>query len=197
MNDEPLSGDPPELEQPQQHLDLYGSALGPTTVDDEFLKKTNFGLGNYTTQEMYQQVESFRDGLFADAAFRRVLFQRAVYYAKRRHAEAKWSDQYADVPKPAYTKQEYVDEKADELWNGLGDAADSQAADPAEAKMNVLARYAGVSGEWVPPQWRMMKMRHESSRSRNAKLLDNLFHSVQVLKDKADDAAGGLLGGSS
>lgn len=195
MSQAPLSPDQNRLEEPKSELDLYGSALGPTTVDDEFLQRTNFGLGNYSSREMYQQVESFRDGLFADAAFSSVLLERAVDYTKRRLAEQQWQEEYGDQDDPDVSRREYIEANADDIWESLGSVEDREEPSPQQAKLDAMAKHAGVTSDWVPPHWRVMKMRHEASRSRDARLLDNVFGRVKVVKDKAQEGTEALLGG--
>ena len=55
---------------------------------------------------------------------------------------------------------------------------------------------------WTPPFGRMVKFRHEASRSIGARLMDNAFGrvTVQKVKEQASRAANGLrgrLGGSA
>jgi hypothetical protein len=174
--------------QPSSELDLYDEAVHPT-VSDEFLAENNLGLGNYTEREMWQQIQSFAEGLFGDSAFARILNERTIKETKRKLAtegiefvredgrsiefesweeKSKWE---------SHERRQAIRERGDEVWHNLDE----------EDKVRAIAEKVG-GGDWTPPQWRMLMMRHEGSRSRDAQTLDNLFGRVQEHKVDEDSA---------
>lgn len=200
--------------QPTSELDIYDRATRPTS-DDPFLDNVNLGLGNYDSKEYWQQVAAFKQGLYADAAFSRRLLERAIEATKRDLARERWADLDAegraeavadhldeDVDEPS--RRQFVEATKDDLWRNLGpDADDERYTDQEleqarlEARMREVESRTGISREWTPPQWRMVQMRHEASRSRRARLLDNLFGRVTEVRNDAGEAAEKLLGGSN
>lgn len=165
---------------PGSMLEVYMHALASRTADD-FLDQVNLGIGNYTEAEYWQQVETFRKGLYADSAMTEKLLKKAKRQALREVVDAVYDDRsrailnnIRDIPERGddQSKQEYYDEHADDIWRNLGGHEDYSAA---EHKAWLLQETTGLSKNWTPPHWRMLKMRHEASRSKNAHLIDNLF----------------------
>jgi len=190
MNDIHLD-DKQASSQPSSELDLYDEAVHPT-VSDDFLKQNNLGLGNYTEREMWQQVESFADGLFGDAAFANLLGERAIKETKRKLATEgisflkedgsqlefePWDEKSKYDEGDYHRPREAVRERGEEIWSRLDDAM----------KREAIREKVGADG-WTPPQWRMLMMRHEGSRSKGARTLDNLFGRVQEHKVDEDSA---------
>jgi hypothetical protein len=183
-----------ESTAPPTEIDLYDEASG-STVDDPFLSRNNLGLGNYGKQAYWQQVESFADGLFGDTAFGRLLTKRAVAETKRKLAVEGWTcekasggviefDSWDEQSKwEDHERRQAIRERGEEIWNRLDD----------EQKAAAVEEQAGA-GTWTPPQWRMLMMRHEGSRSIGARLMDNLFGRVQEQK-VSDDTSDALDGG--
>lgn len=85
--DPDMAADP--ANRPQDSIDVYDKASSPT-AEDEFLDNNNLGLGVYDQAEQYQQVESYKMGIFADAAFGRRLEERAIAETKRQLAIDGW-----------------------------------------------------------------------------------------------------------
>lgn len=178
---------------PHSHLDIYSKAVD-STVDDEFLQENKLGLGNYSDAEHWQQVESFQQGMFADAAFSRKLTERAINEAKRHLSSNgwQWYDERRDEPRQIKAwddldeddRSSYDDplDRADSLWRTLSP----------ETQLSLVGEVSGFRS-FTPPQWRLMQMRHESSRSRDARLLDNLFERVREFKGDEKAAEKGRL----
>jgi hypothetical protein len=170
---------------PASETAIYGEAVQPSAAD-EFLRQNNLGLGNYEESTYWQQIESFRSGMYGDAAFARRIVSRAIDQTKRALAVQNW-EQLDDAEQHATNKREYLDREGDAIWSNL---------DP-EQRRAVLHKHTGIGRDWRPPFWRMLMARHEASRSIGARLLDNLFgrkkESRRIIE--APDDGGGLLGG--
>lgn len=198
---------------PSSMLEVYMHAID-SPVGDNFLDKSNLGLGNYNTHEYWQQIQSFRNGLYADSAMTRRLLHRAIFETKRKMAidayEGKDIDFYAPEPDEiditdderdeladkleiepedvqiVMDRQSYINDYADEIWNNLGSSTKSKE----QVRAEMVHQYTGLGQDWVPPHWRMLKMRHEASRSKGARLIDNLFERVREVKNDAVDTMG-------
>jgi len=172
-------------------LEVYLRALDGDT-NDEFLDDVNFGVGNYTDAEYWQQVESFRRGAFAESAMTREIIERAREETKHSIVDAIYDnpDQAAILEGVTYTapsemdRNDYYDEHADDIWESLGTA---NMAAP-EHRAVLVHEATDIAKDWTPPHWRMMKARHELSQSKGARALDNLFDRVKEFK-------GGMPGG--
>ena len=79
---------PPANEQ----IDLYDRATKPNT-DDEILEGTNLGLGNYDSDWVWMQVESYRKWIYAHAALAKPMQLRVVDYALTQAAIEAWDEQ--------------------------------------------------------------------------------------------------------
>jgi len=161
-------------------LEVYMHALASRTGDD-FLDTVNLGIGNYTDAEYWQQVSAFRSGLYADSAMTKKLIKKARREALRGVVDAVYDnrdrailDNIDNLPEPknGQSKQGFYDEHADDIWRNLGDHEGYTAA---EHKAWLVHEVTGIPRDWTPPHWRMLKMRHEASRSKDARLIDNLF----------------------
>lgn len=189
QNGQFTSPDKQARDGPTDSLDIYGEASD--TADDELLESANLGFGNYSEGMMWQQVESFKDTLFADAAFSRILIGRCIEQTKRRLGEEAWQDEVIDsgASPDKHDRAEFIAERGEEVWEQLNDAQ----------RREKMQQYYGVGYEWRPPHWRMMMARHESSRGRDAHLLDNLFGRIKkkIVNDESSPRGGNLprLGG--
>jgi len=63
-----------------------------------------------------------------------------------------------------------------------------------QARIQMIEKYSGIDRNWVPPHWRMLQARHEASRSRGARLMDNLFGSRMTTEDASADVRNQLGG---
>jgi hypothetical protein len=153
---------------------------------DEFLDEINLGTGNYSKSEYWLQVEEFRSGLYAESSMVRALLERAVRETKEGMVDAIYerpdSEELRRVdfppPREGQTREEYMDEHMDAIWNGLGGEDYSRR----EHQAYLVEQYAGIQRSWNPPLWRMVKMRHEASQSKDARALDNLFERVREFR---------------
>jgi len=171
-------------------LEIYMHALSNSTADD-FLDSINLGVGNYTEGEFWQQVEAFRNGLYADSAMTNKVLDRAKLQTQRRIVDAIYEEGGRDArilknieyPEPErdgggsyeLSKQQYLDEHMEDVWEDLGiDTAEKQYTTQQHQAWLVHV-CTGMNLDWTPPHWRMLKARHEASRSKDARLIDNLF----------------------
>jgi len=175
---------------PPSELELYETAV-ESGADDQFLGSINLGLGNYTAREQWQQVESYTRGMYAESAFGRQLFERALletqvhlglhghtYFDINRDREVS-KDGWLDLDdQDSENRRDWILNRGQKTWDRL----------PDEEKKDLLAEIAGFEGSWIPPYWRMMQVRHETSRSKGARLLDNLFGRVKQFLDQTRDA---------
>jgi hypothetical protein len=170
---------------PASETAIYGEAVRPAS-SDEFLEQNNLGLGNYEESTYWQQMESFRSGMYGDAAFARRLVSRAIDQTKRALAIDEW-EKLDEDDRHWKDKREWLNRKGNEIWNNL---------DPSERRA-LLAKHTGIDRNWRPPHWRMLMARHEGSRSIGARLLDNLFGRKKESRRivETPDDGGGLLSG--
>lgn len=179
-------------------LEVIQEAIG-STDEEPFLSRTNFGLGNYTEREMWHQTEAHHRGMYATAAFKRRLEDRAMRETVLKLGEHGWTytvqtengpkDQHVkgwnDLPEEKRNsvdephRRSYIKTQGRKIWDAL----------PEREQRKAVESFTGVSGEWTAPHYRQMVMRHEASRSRGARLLDNLFDRVREVKGTAREAA--------
>jgi len=167
---------------PGSMLEIYMHALKNSTGDD-FLDSINLGVGNYTDGMYWQQVESFRNGLYADAAMTEAIIERAKLQTQRRMVDAIFDDEDArilrhvdfDEPGEGASRQEYFDEHIEDIWQGLGVDKEGEQYTTSQHQAYLVHIATGLELDWTPPHWRMLKARHEASRSKNARMIDNLF----------------------
>lgn len=169
---------------PGSMLEIYMHALANSTNDD-FLDTINLGVGNYTDGEYWQQVTAFKRGLYADSAMTKRVIERAKTETKKRMVEAIFDERDdaqvltgVDYPEPeeGQTREEYYEEHMEAVWEDLGFTTSSgEQYSTAEHQAWLVHVCTGLDMDWTPPHWRMLKMRHEASRSKRAHLLDNLF----------------------
>lgn len=205
--------------RPQDQLDLYQEVVDSTAVDP-FLDEQNLGLGNYTSNEMWQQVESYKNGLYAAAGFRRLLTERAKSETETRLAIEGWEVTMAGKKYRWPGWDDLSDEKRRKIWfgedgeDGIAQSDDErfdrrrwierrgekvltelhELRDEETATYPAIEALKTLSGweeQWEPAHNRMMMMRHEASRSRSAQLLDNVFGRV---KEQVQDVKEGLRG---
>lgn len=191
-------------EQPADSLDVYHDASTPSATVDEFLERNNLGVGYYKDDtELFQQIERFHDGMFGKAAFTDKLLRRAVAETKREIALAGqqfydernmepvsiegWRD-LDDDERAEKSRREFIEQRGDKVWRRMTE----------QQRLDALEAVSGIDREWTPPHLRILMAQHELSRSRDARLLDNLFGRVEELITSEDDGGdGGLLGGGS
>lgn len=178
---------------PSSELDIYERIVDPD-VQDDFLDQINLGTGHYTNREMYQQIQSFYDGMFSEAAFSRLIVDRAIDETKRELALKGWTrtdeegapvktwDGWYSLDEEERDKKSrlaYIEERGDKIWSQLAE----------KEHLAALEVVSGISSGWTPPHWRIVKMRNEASKSRGARLMDNVFGRVKKLVGNDDKEA--------
>ncbi len=178
---------PGQQQQPHADsmLEVYLRVLEGET-NDPFLDEINLGSGYYDAKEYWLQVESFRQGLFAEAGMVRVVMERARLETKQAIVDAIFNRpnsedlkgiDYPDPDEVELSQEEYFEEYAQQIWEGLGWEEEGWSKHQHQAIL--VARSTGISQDWVPPHWRMLKMRHKASQSKDARAVDNLFGRVR------------------
>lgn len=181
---------------PTSELDIYQDAVDSTVDDEGLLSRTKLGLGYYSDREYWQQVDSYRAGMFGHDAFADRMITRAVEETKTELAVSGigfksggkeyqfqgWDD-LSDDQKEKQDRRRWIEAQREEIWENL----------PEGIQETAVVEVTGISSEWTPPQWKMMMMRHESSRSRGARLIDNLFGRIEEIRADVDEGSEGLL----
>jgi hypothetical protein len=203
--------DTQETEQEtRDELDLYEQSIN-AVHGDEFLERNQVGLGNLNDDEMWQQIESYKNGMYGEAAFGTVVDNLLVEETKRELALQQWGElgetdeerreklrENEDWDYPS--KRAFVERKKDELWDRLGPSGDVGSSQDRRAVriQNQVEKIEEVTGRlpgWTSPHWRMLLMRLDSSRSRDGRLIDNVFGRVQEQRYSGDGDVAQLLGG--
>lgn len=170
---------------PSSQLELYDGIINPDATDSVVEK---LGTGYYTEDEQWQQIGSYRRGMYGDAAFGRGLYTRAVHETIMALGREGW--QWYDEDRESFREMEGADledvqpresprnavfDRGKRIWDQLG------AEQPMEGqgRLAALQEHSGLGGEWMPPHWRMMEARHEASKSRDARTQDNAFGTRQ------------------
>jgi len=171
--------------KPKSELEIYNDATDPQ-VQDPFLSDTNLGLGNYGNDELWQQVESFKQGMYAQAGFGKLVLRRAVKETIHGIGAEEWSRLEEDE-KQDKDRRRWIIQTGRKKWNEVASIEEDAEA---QGKMQELLRqHAGVDEQYTAPHMRMLMARHEVSRSKGARLMDNLFDRVSVSEIKGSDAA--------
>ncbi|QLD84618.1 hypothetical protein HWV23_02735 [Natronomonas halophila] len=180
-------------QRPHKDLDLYQEAVNPS-LTEEFLNNNNLGLGNLTEAEVYQQIESYRAGMFADAALSDRIDNRRLEETKRALAEEGWTyindngkkkdvsgwNGKGDSWKESEDRRRYLERRGEEIWDSL----------PEEQQFEAIVEFTGRP-DWMAPHYRMLLMRNEASKSKEARTQDNLFGRVKKLISNDDNGDGG------
>lgn len=197
-----------EEQEIRDEMDMR-STVAKASDGNPLLKQSNLGLGNYTEDYLWQQVASYRKGLFAYIAFGNVLTERAIYQTKMelgRDGYTHFNEAHNEVDHwDGITAKDVGDrqstwnaefERGQEIWETLGEAP----SPVTEKQVAAVVKKTGVEpGKWLPLYWQMVSGRHDVSRSLNAELLRDLLTGVRHLRDESDstEAAKTLLGGSA
>lgn len=175
---------------PSSQLDIYDRII-QSGVADDYLKQLNLGLGNYSTDEYWQQVQSYQKGSYAEAAFARLIIERAEQETKAALGLQEW-EKLSEEQQRRTDKRRFVEQRAEEIWEQTPEASE-ECVD----KLNLIEEHAGISSAWTPPMHRMMEMRHEASRSREARLMDNAFGRVDEQRIEGESVPQGALTGGN
>jgi len=181
--------------------DVYQQVLGSGS-SNPLLRDADLGQGNYDDEYLWQQIRSYRKGLYAWIAFGNVLTERKIYETKMQLGDEGYNAFYDesesdvqvwgaldedDIPDDR-SRWNVVKERGEEIWQRLGepDVMLSQ------KQLSAIQSKTGLSQEWMPIFWELVSGRHEVSRSRDAELLRDLMTGVQHLREEGTDD-GGLL----
>jgi len=187
--------------QNRTEADIYGSVVESSASGiDDFLESVNLGVGNYTGAEYWQQMESYGHYLYGAAAFQRKLLERAIHQTvvqvAREEDTLRWvtdngdsrskhiPDREKNAVSDRYESREEYLQQIKSIWDDL----------PAHKQKELLEDKAGVSDSWIPTHARMMTARHEASRGKGARILDNVFGRIKkfVGKDQQNSLKEGL-----
>lgn len=190
--------------RPNDELDMYGDLLQQSSANP-LLQRTNLGQGNYDTDYLWQQVRSYRKGLFAYIAFSGVLSKRAIHETKIKLAregfshwneEDKTVDQWGALDEDDREDGESIwtaeRRRGEEIWQSLSD----NETPLSEKQAAALLEKTDVSEEFMPIFWQMAAGRHEVSRSKDAELLRDMLTGIKHLRSDPDGNAAALLEGS-
>jgi hypothetical protein len=165
----------------------------------ELFEGTGFGLGNYDESLYWQQVRGFRKALVAHLAFADTLHKRAIAetklklakegfsYVNDRQETKKWKawDELDDGEKAeskwADCDGQTLQQRGEEIWSDMASPFESLT----EEQRAALKAKAGVDDRFVSVFESLQDMRHEGSRSKGARLLDNFTTAAQVLRQDA------------
>jgi hypothetical protein len=195
--------------RPSRPVEVYSDATEPTASDDEFLANNNLGLGNYTRKEYYQQVDAYKKGEFADAAFGRRIIRLGKRQTQLALGRQAWADldaeERARICDPdrgeCAGRREWIRAEGRRRWDdgpGIGEYDLSRVDDidglRETLRWNAFAEETDISKNWQSPFRRMLLMRHEGSRSIGSRLLDNLFGRILERRKTIDagEDGGGL-----
>ncbi|WP_435125390.1 hypothetical protein [Halobaculum sp. D14] len=192
---EPASTAPPGVESDE----VVASVLQSPDGD---LFDAGFGLGNYDESLYWQQVRGFRKAFAVYQMFGATLRERAIIETQRRMAatghktlnhddEVVNYDAFDDLGDDERADSKWADtdgktfaEYGREIWEQLGN---EETAGLSDAQERALQEHAGVSERFVSVFESLQDMRHEGSRSKGARLLDDVLASAQVLRDERSD----------
>jgi hypothetical protein len=194
-------------EQIQQVVDELGLQEQILSSDgsNPLLKETNLGLGKYDEDYKWQQVRSYRKGLYAWVAFGRVLEQRKIYETKLKLGLKGYNPTYdvrsseVEVWKPLDQTDKWDDdeqsrwnaalERGRHIWRRLGDPEEIIT----EQQVAAVGEKTALVDEWKPLFWELVAGRHEVSRSDDAELLRDALTGIKEIRNQQEEE-GGLLG---
>lgn len=179
-------------------------------VDDREISRNNFGAGVYKTPELYEQTERFKRTINANAGVGEDIRKRAKGEAWLTLARKGWTirlqDQMVQFPSleeaeddPYAPFAKIAREKADNLrqqqleyarlvWNDM-DKTEQEYA---------LTELSSLDEPFDPPEFRVAKFFHESSRSKGGRLMDNVFGRVRkMIQEGPENGGSRLFGGKS
>lgn len=175
MSQTPRPSAPAEHDSPRNMLEYMDRAVRPQT-DDEFLGENNVGTGNYDRREFYQQLETFGDYMYAEAALEEPLLRRAEEKA-RREAAREGFDPDGDTEVVAYDESSETElsfeEHADEQWEALS----------VPARLQVIRKFTTYDPGRRPAPGREFQARHELSRSKDGWLLNKAMTDRREVRE--------------
>lgn len=203
------------------HLDALEDVLqGPNT--NPLLEQTNLGQGNYDEDYLWQQIQSYRDGLFAHKAFSSLVTNRHVrtarlelgksgmrFYNKTRDdvinieafdPENPDEDKYLDRMNMErdveyYSTWTLIEKRGEFIWRE--ELGDPKTVGLTGMQQAALVEKSGSNTEWLPIYWEMVAGRHEASRSLDSTLIKYVLGDVQERHQKTGEDSKSLLPGRS
>lgn len=204
------NGDGSTIDQPRDSLDMTAKVLeGPKA--NALLEETNLGLGNYDEDYLWQQIRSFRKGLFASIAFSGYLWRTArrqtlmalgrdgfEFFDEERGQRIRFkpaAGQYDDYESQLETQSSWqIDlNRGREIWEQLGNWREPLS----EKQLAAVLKKTDYDGDWLPIYWQMVSGRHEASRSKDAELIRDVLTSINEVRGQETASSDGLLGGSA
>lgn len=164
----------------------------------EIFDGSRFGLGNYDDKLYWQQVRGFRKAFITYQMFGPELRERAIVETQRKLAthgtfrlnhngDAVNYDPYEDLDDADKADSKWADgdgqtleEYGQQIWEDLG-SPESDGLSTQQQK--AMQKHAGVSDRFVSVFESLQDMRHEGSRSKGARLVDNVLTAAQTLRD--------------
>lgn len=190
-------------DQFEDEYDVYQSASRPSR-GEPVLEETNFGMGNYDDEAFWQQVRGFRKGKVADLSFggvvrawaeleTQVLLAREGFsFYDTEERDAKTWVAWGDLSQRKQAEYGSELEYGRHIWREMEETNEALS----EKQRVALEKKAQYTGDWRPLFYRMAQFRHEASRSREGRLLDNLLTHVSSIRGKAEDVADLFTGGT-
>lgn len=184
-------GDKGRGSAPASRLEFLDALINPNVHDDVV---GHLGTGFYSESEQWQQIASFRKGMYGEAVFSAALSERAVNETIQELGRHGW--EWYDPNDNDYREERGMDpddcdaresprkkihEHGERIWEKLGlqrDYADEEEDELSYSKeqLKAMLEFGGVA-DWIPPHYRMMEARHEASKSRDARTQDNVTGS--------------------
>ena len=179
------------IDQIRDELGLQEEILS-SSESNPLLNETNLGLGKYDDDYKWQQVRSYRKGLYAWIAFGRTLEKRQLYETKIKLGEEGYNPTFDSRNVEVETWPPFDPESVDDdrsLWNAKlerGRRIWRRLGDPeriiTEEQASAIARKTNIVEDWKPLFWELVAGRHEVSRSEDAELLRDSLTGIKELR---------------
>lgn len=188
------------VEQVRDELGLQAEILSSSS-QNPLLENTNLGLGKYTEDYKWQQIRSYRKGLFAWIAFGNALSKRQTYETKLKLGEEGYHATYDEgshevrtwAPWDKLDESRFSDETSSswnsklergrEIWQRLGEPHSVLTREQVAA----VQQKTGITDDWLPMFWELVSGRHEVSRSEDAELLRDALTGIKEIRQDADE----------
>lgn len=186
-------------EETKEILDELGlqEEILRSSEGNPLLRETNLGLGKYDDDYKWQQVRSYRKGLYAWIAFGRVLTDRKLFETKFKLGRDGYNPIYdereMDVQQFDPLEESDVDdeestwsaaiERGREIWQRLGDPTEPIS----DEQLAAVMQKTGIVEEWQPLFWELVAGRHEVSRSEDAELLRDALTGIKHLREEREE----------
>lgn len=198
-NGESAAGGQSDYQDVRDNLDIQARIISSSS-SNPLLRETNLGLGKYDDSYKWQQIRSYRKGLYAWIAFGRTLSERKVYETKLKLGEEGYNAIYDNVDSDvkqfdAFDESDWswdaeetsrwtaVRARGEWIWTRLGEPNEVIS----DEQFAALANKTGVVDEWQPLFWELVAGRHEMSRSEGAELLRDALTGVNEYRGEAQE----------